>query len=138
MNKTYCTLLLALALSGASAGQIETLGGDELTAASKQPQHLQIMEVKGGIARGFKEQPPMVPHQVDKYEVDLKVNGCLKCHSPDTYEKEKAPKIGDSHFLDRDGKKLSQVSQRRYFCTQCHVPQAVVDPLVENRFQGRK
>ena len=39
---------------------------------------------------------------------------------------------------DFDGKKLSQVSQRRYFCTQCHVPQAVVDPLVENRFQGRK
>jgi cytochrome c-type protein NapB len=24
---------------------------------------------------------------------------------------------------------------RRYFCTQCHVPQTDVKPLVENRFQ---
>jgi cytochrome c-type protein NapB len=30
---------------------------------------------------------------------------------------------------------LAAVSARRYFCTQCHVPQVEVEPLVENRFE---
>ena len=37
--------------------------------------------------------------------------------------------------MDRDGTMLGEVSTRRYFCTQCHVTQDEVKPLVENRFQ---
>ncbi|MCM8854518.1 MAG: nitrate reductase cytochrome c-type subunit [Candidatus Thiodiazotropha sp.] len=93
---------------------------------------------EGGIERSYKLQPPMVPHEVDKYEINLKNNGCMKCHSEATYEKEKAPKVGDSHYEDRDGKVLKTVSSRRYFCNQCHAPQMGADPLVQNNFQGAK
>ena len=142
MKKALVTLLAASAAmaftAGSLAASVESLRGADLTKMSAEPSRKKLMEVKGGIERSYKEQPPMVPHEVDKYEVNLKVNGCLKCHSPETYEKEKSPKIGDSHFLDRDGKELDKVSSRRYFCNQCHVPQLKGDPLVENSFQGRK
>ncbi|MNF17837.1 Periplasmic nitrate reductase, electron transfer subunit precursor [compost metagenome] len=37
--------------------------------------------------------------------------------------------------MDRDGQALAAVSPRRYFCNQCHVPQADVKPLVGNNFE---
>ena len=37
--------------------------------------------------------------------------------------------------MDRDGNFLAEVSPRRYFCNQCHVPQKDVKPLVENYFE---
>jgi cytochrome c-type protein NapB len=80
----------------------------------------------------------MVPHAVDTYTIDLKNNGCMKCHSAATYEKEKAPKVADSHYVDRDGKVLDKLSSRRYFCTQCHVAQEDAKPLVQNTFTGAK
>jgi cytochrome c-type protein NapB len=142
MKRSILTLLAAAVAAtmttGTLAAQIESLRGDELVAPSKEPERRKLMEVQGGIERSYKEQPPMVPHEVDKYEVNLKVNGCMKCHSPETYEKEKAPKIGDSHFLDRDGNKLDRVSSRRYFCNQCHTPQLTGEPLVKNLFEGVK
>jgi cytochrome c-type protein NapB len=142
MKKTTVTLMAAaaaLALStGALAGSVESLRGDDLTKMSAEPARMKLMTVQGGIERSYKEQPPMVPHEVDKYELNVKVNGCMKCHSPETYEKEQAPMIGESHFLDRDGNKLDKVSSRRYFCNQCHAPQLEGTPLVENNFQGRK
>ena len=142
MKKALATLLAASAAmaftAGSLAGTVESLRGSALTKASAEPSRKKLMEVKGGIERSYKEQPPVVPHEVDKYEVNLKTNGCLKCHSPETYEREKSPKIGDSHFLDRDGNKMDKLSSRRYFCNQCHVPQLAGDPLVENTFEGRK
>ena len=79
----------------------------------------------------------MIPHPIDKYSIDLRQNGCLKCHSPATFETAKAPVVADSHFLDRDGNRTEKVAARRYFCTQCHASQAGAMPLVENVFQGR-
>ncbi|MOA70489.1 Periplasmic nitrate reductase, electron transfer subunit precursor [compost metagenome] len=38
--------------------------------------------------------------------------------------------------MDRDGQALAAVSPRRYFCTQCHVPQKDVKPLVGNNFKN--
>jgi len=142
MKMTHANFMAAVAAFSMSAGSamadMSSLRGGDLTSASAEPAKMKLMEVKGGIERSFKEQPPMVPHEVDKYEVNLKVNGCLKCHSEATYEKEKAPKIGASHYLDRDGKVLDTLSSRRYFCNQCHVPQLSGDPLVENLFEGRR
>jgi cytochrome c-type protein NapB len=109
-----------------------------LDAGSPPVERRQVEVVQGGIARSYKEQPPMIPHAIDKYEISLRNNGCLKCHSEETYQAEKAPKLGDSHYLDRDGKRLEKLSTRRYFCTQCHAPQLEGTPLVENAFQGRR
>ena len=69
-------------------------------------------------------------------EITLEENQCLTCHGPDVYKKKNAPKIGDSHFLDRDGKKLATTSALRHNCVQCHVPQVDAPPLVENSFKG--
>ena len=38
-----------------------------------------------------------------------------------------------SHYMDRDGNFLAEISPRRYFCEQCHVVQFDAKPLVENR-----
>ena len=39
-----------------------------------------------------------------------------------------------AHFMDRDNNFRSEISPRRYFCTQCHVPQMDVRNRVENTF----
>jgi cytochrome c-type protein NapB len=31
--------------------------------------------------------------------------------------------VSITHFMDRDGQFLASVSPRRFFCTECHVPQ---------------
>lgn len=87
------------------------------------------------IPRDYVQQPPMVPHTVEGYTVNIKVNKCLTCHSWANYKEKKATKISQTHFTDREGNDLANVSARRYFCTQCHAPQADAKPLVENEFQ---
>jgi nitrate reductase (cytochrome), electron transfer subunit len=142
------TRSLVLALTLMAAGQalaadttviVDPQRRDQpLDGASAPVERRQVEVVQGGIARSYKEQPPMIPHAIDKYEISLRLNGCLKCHSEETYQAEKAPKLGDSHYLDRDGKRLDRLSMRRYFCTQCHAPQLEGAPLVDNAFEGRR
>ncbi|MCU7905284.1 MAG: nitrate reductase cytochrome c-type subunit [Candidatus Thiodiazotropha sp. (ex Epidulcina cf. delphinae)] len=131
-------VIAAMFLSTAVPADVQSLRGYKLNAMAKKPANVKVVNVKGGIERSYKLQPPMVPHEVDKYKINLKNNGCMKCHSEATYEKEKAPKVGDSHYENRDGKVLKTVSSRRYFCNQCHAPQMSADPLVQNDFQGAK
>lgn len=141
MKKNACVSLAAVAsllFSAAALSDVKSLRGDDLNAMSKTPEKLELMNVKGGIERSYKLQPPMVPHEVDKYEINLKINGCMTCHSEKTYEKEQAPKVGDSHYETRDGKLMQTISSRRYFCHQCHAPQLSAKPLVQNNFQGAK
>lgn len=85
--------------------------------------------------RQYMHQPPLIPHDTRNYEVDSKVNKCLACHSFKNASAMKAPKISPTHFETRDGMTLGEVSPRRYFCLQCHVPQADAKPLVENTFK---
>ncbi|MBL0568304.1 nitrate reductase cytochrome c-type subunit [Aeromonas hydrophila] len=85
--------------------------------------------------RQYMHQPPLIPHDTRNYEVDNKVNKCLACHSFKNASAMKAPKISPTHFETRDGMTLGEVSPRRYFCLQCHVPQADAKPLVENTFK---
>ena len=130
--------LSALLLSTAALSDVQSLRGEKLDAMAKQSENHEVMNVKGGIERSYKLQPPMIPHEIAKYEINLKVNGCLSCHGEKTYQEKKAPKVGDSHYKTRDGKVLQTISSRRYFCTQCHVPQENADPLVQNNFHGAK
>jgi len=84
--------------------------------------------------RDYLQQPPLIPHQIDGYIVNLKHNKCLSCHSWQNYKNHNATKISQTHFESRDGGISSNVSARRYFCQQCHVPQVDARPLVENTF----
>lgn len=87
------------------------------------------------IARDYVQQPPLIPHQINNYRINLKSNKCMSCHSWANYRKQNATKISQTHFEDREEQVLANVSARRYFCTQCHVPQVNAKPLVENKFQ---
>ncbi|PTU75667.1 nitrate reductase cytochrome c-type subunit [Pseudomonas mangrovi] len=86
--------------------------------------------------RNYPEQPPTIPHSIRGYHVDINGNKCLACHSRANSSKAQAPMISITHYTDRDGQTLAAVAPRRYFCTQCHVPQQDVKPLVENNFQN--
>jgi len=93
---------------------------------------------QGRIPRSFAQQPPLIPHSIEGYVIDLKINICLACHDRPSYQATKAPKIGDSHYRDREGKELKHISMGRYNCTQCHEPQENAQPLVGNTFQPAK
>ena len=54
---------------------------------------------------------------------------------PEVAPSVKATPIPPTHFMDfRTQKKLDHLAQQRFNCSQCHVPQANVKPLVENKF----
>ena len=72
------------------------------------------------------------------YQINLKFNKCLTCHSWANYEQSGATKISQTHFTNRDHIEMANVSASRYFCTQCHVSQKEVRPLVDNEFEAVK
>ena len=80
-------------------------------------------------------QPPLIPHSIRGYHTSLNVNKCLSCHSWKNAKEMGATKISVTHYENRDDQVLADMSPRRYFCLQCHVPQADAKPLVENDFQ---
>ena len=84
--------------------------------------------------RNYPEQPPLIPHSTEGYEVSINANKCLSCHARTRVRESQAPMISITHFLDRDGQFLASISPRRYFCTQCHVPQHNVRAPVDNDF----
>lgn len=85
-------------------------------------------------ARNYPEQPPVIPHSTEGYEVSVHGNKCLSCHARSRTGESQAPMISITHFADRDGQFLASISPRRYFCTQCHVPQHNVKAPVANDF----
>jgi nitrate reductase (cytochrome), electron transfer subunit len=84
--------------------------------------------------RNYPEQPPVIPHSIDGYQIDLQSNKCLSCHARARTAESQAPMVSITHFMDRDGQFLASVSPRRFFCTECHVPQNVTTPPVSNDF----
>ncbi|MCW8888979.1 MAG: nitrate reductase cytochrome c-type subunit [Gammaproteobacteria bacterium] len=128
-------MLFGLSATAVAAEDIASLRGEhDLNKGAKMFANKKVMKSKGGFERSYELQPPMIPHSIEKDKITLKNNSCMKCHSAKNYEKEKAPKVGDSHFKDRDGKVLKKVSARRYFCNQCHALQVDASPLIDNNF----
>ena len=87
------------------------------------------------IPRDHVKQPPLIPHKIEGYAINLKYNKCMSCHSWTKYREAGATKVSQSHFENRDNNVMANVAARRYFCTQCHVPQSNAKPLVENTYQ---
>jgi len=115
-------------------GVFSLRGENELTNAMAT-ENKQLPADSLSIARNYFQQPPLVPHRVREYRITRKHNKCLSCHSWSTYKKARATKISQTHFEDRDGNAQSTVAARRYFCTQCHVPQVNAKPLIKNEFK---
>jgi cytochrome c-type protein NapB len=87
------------------------------------------------LMRNYPEQPPIIPHSIENYQLTLKTNRCLDCHRRQFTEGSGAPMISVTHFMDRDGQVLADVTPRRYFCTACHVQQNDARPLVPSTFK---
>ena len=85
--------------------------------------------------RDFVQQPPLIPHTINNYQITKNFNKCMDCHSYQRAKAAGAPKVSVTHFRTREGQELDNISPRRYFCTQCHVPQTDAKPLVDNTFQ---
>lgn len=136
-------LLAALAaLAAACATQLaqppQTLRGSDAAAPDKQFEQAAWLGRKPGSQQGYTRtystQPPLIPHAVENFdEVTLEENQCLECHGPANYRKKESPPLGEKHFVAGSS---TVVSQARYACVMCHVPQADAKPLVDNTFQG--
>ncbi|RDJ08989.1 nitrate reductase cytochrome c-type subunit [Rhizobium grahamii] len=85
--------------------------------------------------RAYPDQPPIIPHSIEGYELSVNANRCLSCHKREFTQDSGAPMISVTHYMTRDGQMLADVSPRRYFCTACHVPQADTRNLVVNQFK---
>lgn len=86
-------------------------------------------------ARSYPAQPPVIPHQTDNYQVDMRFNKCMSCHGRERVGESQAPMVSITHYQDRDGQMRQEISPRRYFCTQCHVSQADTRLPVKSTFQ---
>jgi cytochrome c-type protein NapB len=86
------------------------------------------------VRRNYPDQPPLIPHSIQGYEVSLNANKCMSCHDRKFTEQSQAPMISVTHYQDRDGNTLGGLAPRRYNCVSCHVPQTEARPLVENQF----
>lgn len=132
----FAVLSLLAALAYAAGDNIDALRGDVgLTTEPAAPRMAEVENQDLRRARNYPMQPPTIPHKIDNYQVDLNTNKCLSCHSRRRTEESQAPMVSVTHYMDRDGNFLAEVSPRRYFCEQCHVVQTDARPLVENTFQ---
>ena len=117
--------------------------------------------------RAFQDAPPMIPHSVvGLVPIKKGNNQCLGCHMPDVAPSVGATSIPPSHFTNfrpktyvkngvmyKNGHPVKNTSDEnlanvsikpmktlymgRYNCTQCHAPQAKLNPVVENKFQAQ-
>ncbi|WP_170423656.1 nitrate reductase cytochrome c-type subunit [Ruegeria arenilitoris] len=140
MNKpirTGLTALIPVLLLGgfalAQSANVDTLRGadvDELIPLDKVHKN-----IEGRMQRNYRQQPPLIPHSIEQYQIDTRTNQCLTCHDWTKAGERNAPTLSMTHYLDREGNELDHIAGTRYFCNQCHVPQADAPPLVENVFQ---
>lgn len=141
MKQRYVNLLaaasLALALGGTWAQEAAKARMDPNLAieAQSNADSFRVERDRPNIPRDYMQQPPLVPHSVASYNITKDFNKCMDCHSWSHYQKAGAVKVSLTHFKDREGTDLANVSPRRYFCTQCHVSQTEAPPLVKNTFR---
>jgi cytochrome c-type protein NapB len=128
ISATASTSLVAQTVSSGLRGS--TPLNDEGPAAPMTPQR----NTTERELRNYPEQPPVIPHTIDGYQIDMNGNKCLSCHARARTGESQAPMVSITHFMDRDGQFLASVSPRRFFCTECHVPQHVAKPPVDNDF----
>jgi cytochrome c-type protein NapB len=138
MKLRYTTAILLCMLFSVAAAErsIDAMRGETpITEEARPPRMAQEQNTDMMRARNYPMQPPIIPHKIDGYQVDLSSNKCLSCHSRRRTEESQAPMVSVTHYMDRDGNFLAEISPRRYFCNQCHVTQTNARPLVKNTFQ---
>lgn len=137
------TFAAAIALMGLSFGlmansvpeeKVDTLRLAPLNVEPTPPVMQKVINSDVKQVRNYPMQPPVIPHKIDGYQVDTRVNKCMQCHARTSTGHSQAPMVSVTHYMDRDNNFLAELSPRRYFCTQCHAPQLDAKLLVENDF----
>ena len=94
--------------------------------------------------RAYLNAPPQIPHNIDSFKpITASSNACVGCHNNPSLRGKEIPKgtptpMPESHYTDLRNKPdtvSEQLVGARYVCTQCHVPQANVEVLVDNSFK---
>ncbi len=133
---TTCVVLLSLGLATAAPAQnIATTRDAALDVEPIPPKISRVDNSDVKRKRAYPMQPPTVPHKIDNYQVDINANKCMSCHSRRQTQESQAPMVSVTHYMDRDGNFLADISSRRYFCNQCHVVQHNVTPPTGNEFE---
>lgn len=130
------TGLLATLLPAQAAPLIDAMRGATPVGQATSPPPMPPVENRD-IRRGraFAMQPPTIPHKIDGYQVDKSYNRCLFCHARERTAETQAIPLSVTHYMDRGGNVLAEVSPRRYFCLQCHVTQVEGNALIANNFK---
>lgn len=138
MKRIFSPLFLVILICSFSLAYGEDVqslrGGADIPAGSVPAVDIDWKPPGAAVPRTSAHQPPLIPHNITGMRITADQNTCMGCHS---VEATGAPKPFATHYIDRDGKKEGTVSQRWYFCTQCHVGQVDAPPLVENTFEGK-
>jgi cytochrome c-type protein NapB len=132
---TAAFLVAGFAMAQSANSTVESLRGTSVDAPTPAAQSFKWKETEGRTPRNYRQQPPLIPHTVQQYQIDLRTNQCLGCHDWTKAGERGAPTLSMTHYLDREGNELDHIAGTRYFCNQCHVPQADAPELVENDFQ---
>ena len=139
----FCAALTAAAADSAASpaatdaapATIQSLRGRDVSAAEPEAGNYKQERDRAPIPRDYVQQPPLIPHVTEGYQITANFNKCMDCHAWSRYKEAGATKVSLTHFKTREGQDLSNISPRRYFCTQCHVPQTDAKPLVNNTFK---
>ena len=137
MVRLVAIMFVLTSLSGSAFAAEETIATLRAAAISEAPQAPALAKVFNRDlrqVRNYPEQPPLIPHKIEGYQIDLNANKCLTCHSRVATGQSQAPMVSITHFMDREGQFLASISPRRYFCNLCHVVQHEVQPLIEIEF----
>jgi len=139
IRKLALLALVSLLAGGSSSLLAETVnsalrGPTPLNDEGPAPPITPMRNTAEREVRNYPEQPPVIPHSIDGYQIDLNSNKCLSCHARARTAESQAPMVSITHFMDRDGQFLASISPRRFFCTECHVPQNNANPPVSNDF----
>jgi cytochrome c-type protein NapB len=137
MKGLALTIILALPITLATAEEnpVSLRGSVDLDQTG-HAHELRDQNVGQRFQRAYRQQPPLIPHRIEKYQINLKVNQCLRCHDWPYNVEEGAPKVSETHYISRTGVALDRVASTRWFCTQCHVPQVRARALVPNTFKS--
>ncbi|MDP6604143.1 MAG: nitrate reductase cytochrome c-type subunit [Rhodospirillales bacterium] len=128
-------VLVLLSWASAAEENIATLRGAAISDSPDPAPMAGVVNKDLRQVRNYPEQPPTIPHSIRDYQIDLRSNKCLTCHSRTATGESQAPMVSITHFMDREGQFLASVSPRRYFCNQCHVTQSEARPSIENTFE---
>lgn len=151
-NKSFAIMAICLVILGCgSISEVTKLYDDKdmgLRKTALSNENLQLEDINytqadagtsTKVARSFENAPPLIPHSTEGLlPITTDNNICLTCHMPEYAEAVGSTPIPKSHLFSlRDGKDLyGKLSDARFNCTQCHVPQANVTPLVKNNFKA--